>query len=175
MEFIPLAEASGLIVPIGRWVLREATLQAATWQETDPQGIHISVNVSVRQFRHPELLRDVADALHRAGLPAHLLTLEITESLFASDDGDVTHKLERLKDLGVRLALDDFGTGYSSLSYLRRFPVDSIKMAKPFVEVAGPRPGDHASDARPRRSDTNKNFLGQRGSGGWARPSLLSP
>jgi diguanylate cyclase (GGDEF)-like protein/PAS domain S-box-containing protein len=134
MEFIPLAEASGLIVPIGRWVLREATLQASTWQETDPDGLHISVNVSVRQFRHPELLRDVADALHCAGLPAHLLTLEITESLFASDDGDVTHKLERLKDLGVRLALDDFGTGYSSLSYLRRFPFDILKIDKSFIE-----------------------------------------
>ena len=134
-EFIPLAEASGLIVPIGRWVLREATLQAATWQgPADPGGVHVSVNVSVRQFRHPDLLNDVADALHRSELPAHLLTLEITESLFASDIPDVTHKLKRLKDLGVRLALDDFGTGYSSLSYLRHFPFDILKIDKSFVE-----------------------------------------
>jgi diguanylate cyclase (GGDEF)-like protein/PAS domain S-box-containing protein len=134
-EFIPLAEASGLIVPIGRWVLRDATQQAATWQHpSDPAGVHVSVNVSVRQFRHPELLHDVADALDRSGLPAHLLTLEITESLFASDISDVTSKLERLKDLGVRLALDDFGTGYSSLSYLRHFPFDILKIDKSFVE-----------------------------------------
>jgi EAL domain-containing protein (putative c-di-GMP-specific phosphodiesterase class I) len=134
-DFIPLAEACGLIVPIGRWVLREATQQAATWQHPgDPAGVHVSVNVSVRQFRHPDLLHDVVDALHRSGLPAHLLTLEITESLFASDIPDVTHKLERLKDLGVRLALDDFGTGYSSLSYLRRFPFDILKIDKSFIE-----------------------------------------
>ena len=96
--------------------------------------MHVSVNVSVRQFRHPDLLNDVADALHRSELPAHLLTLEITESLFASDIPDVTHKLKRLKDLGVRLALDDFGTGYSSLSYLRHFPFDILKIDKSFVE-----------------------------------------
>jgi diguanylate cyclase (GGDEF)-like protein/PAS domain S-box-containing protein len=135
LDFIPLAESCGLIVPIGRWVLREATQQAATWQQPgEPAGVHVSVNVSVRQFRHPDLLHDVTDALHRSGLPAHLLTLEITESLFASDISDVTSKLERLKDLGVRLALDDFGTGYSSLSYLRRFPFDILKIDKSFVE-----------------------------------------
>ncbi|MCW2635655.1 MAG: Diguanylate kinase [Blastococcus sp.] len=135
LDFISLAEASGLIVPIGRWVLREATQQAATWQNAaDPVGVHVSVNVSVRQFRHPDLLRDVAAALHRSGLLPHLLTLEITESLFASDISDVTHKLERLKELGVRLALDDFGTGYSSLSYLRHFPFDILKIDKSFVE-----------------------------------------
>ncbi|MFD2091881.1 putative bifunctional diguanylate cyclase/phosphodiesterase [Blastococcus deserti] len=134
-DFIPLAEASGLIVPLGRWVLREATRQAATWQQSaEPVGIHVSVNVSVRQFLHPDLLHDVADALHRSALPAHLLTLEITESLFASDTSAVTQKLERLKDVGVRLALDDFGTGYSSLSYLRRFPFDILKIDKSFIE-----------------------------------------
>jgi EAL domain-containing protein (putative c-di-GMP-specific phosphodiesterase class I) len=134
-DFIPVAEACGLIVPIGRWVLQEATRQAATWQEPDqPAGVHVSVNVSVRQFRHPELLRDVADALHRSGLPGRLLTLEITESLFAADTAEVTTKLEQLKALGVRLALDDFGTGYSSLSYLRHFPFDTLKIDKSFIE-----------------------------------------
>jgi EAL domain-containing protein (putative c-di-GMP-specific phosphodiesterase class I) len=122
-------------VPIGRWVLREATQQAAGWQHpADPAGVHVSVNVSVRQFRHPDLLHDVADALRRSGLPAHLLTLEITESLFAADIPEVTNKLNRLRDLGLRLALDDFGTGYSSLSYLRRFPFDSLKVDKSFIE-----------------------------------------
>jgi diguanylate cyclase (GGDEF)-like protein/PAS domain S-box-containing protein len=135
VDFIPLAESSGLIVPIGRWVLRQATAQAAGWQQPgDPAGVHVAVNVSVRQFRHPELVNDVADALRRSGLPAHLLTLEMTESLFAADIPDVTEKLERLKDVGVRLALDDFGTGYSSLSYLRRFPFDILKIDKSFIE-----------------------------------------
>ena len=130
-----MAESRGLIVPIGRWVMREATRQAATWQHSaGPDGIHVSVNVSVRQFGHPDLLRDVTEALHRSGLPAHLLTLEITESLFASDIPDVAQKLERLKEIGVRLALDDFGTGYSSLSYLRRFPFDILKIDKSFIE-----------------------------------------
>ncbi|WP_143425097.1 putative bifunctional diguanylate cyclase/phosphodiesterase [Geodermatophilus pulveris] len=134
-DFIPLAESSGIIVPIGRWVLREATQQAAGWQHSGPpDGVHVSVNVSVRQFRHPDLVRDVADALRRSGLPGHLLTLEITESLFATDIADVTSTLERLKDLGVRLALDDFGTGYSSLSYLRHFPFDTLKIDKSFIE-----------------------------------------
>jgi diguanylate cyclase (GGDEF)-like protein/PAS domain S-box-containing protein len=134
-EFIPLAEASGLIVPIGRWVLREATAQAGTWQlPDDAAGPHVSVNVSVRQFRHPDLVHDVAEALERSGLPARRLTLELTESLFAADIPDVTQKLERLKDLGVRLALDDFGTGYSSLSYLRHFPFDILKIDKSFIE-----------------------------------------
>jgi EAL domain-containing protein (putative c-di-GMP-specific phosphodiesterase class I) len=96
--------------------------------------VHVSVNVSVRQFHHPDLLHDVADALHRSGLPADLLTLEMTESLFASDTQEVTAKLERLRDLGVRLALDDFGTGYSSLSYLRDFPFDILKIDKSFIE-----------------------------------------
>jgi diguanylate cyclase (GGDEF)-like protein/PAS domain S-box-containing protein len=134
-EFIPLAEASGLIVPIGRWVLREATAQAGTWQlPDDAAGLHVSVNVSVRQFRHPDLVHDVAEALERSGLPARRLTLELTESLFAADIPDVTQKLERLKDLGVRLALDDFGTGYSSLSYLRHFPFDILKIDRSFIE-----------------------------------------
>jgi EAL domain-containing protein (putative c-di-GMP-specific phosphodiesterase class I) len=110
-------------------------LQAATWQHpADPTGVHVSVNVFVRQFAHGDLLHDVADALRRSGLPPHLLPLEITESLFASDLPDVTLELERLKDLGVRLALDDFGTGYSSLSYLRRFPFDILKIDRSFVE-----------------------------------------
>jgi EAL domain-containing protein (putative c-di-GMP-specific phosphodiesterase class I) len=105
-----------------------------TWQEPGQPAVHVSVNVSVRQFRHPELLRDVADALHRSGLPARLLTLELTESLFAADTAEVSSKLEQVKALGVRLALDDFGTGYSSLAYLRHFPFDTLKIDKSFVE-----------------------------------------
>jgi diguanylate cyclase (GGDEF)-like protein len=135
LEFIPLAEETGLIVPIGRWVLQEATRQAAEWQNRSPLGrLRMSVNVSVRQFQHPDLVGDVAEALHRSGLKPSLLTLEITESLFAQDIEETTRKIELLKDLGCRLALDDFGTGYSSLSYLRRFPIDTLKIDKSFID-----------------------------------------
>jgi diguanylate cyclase (GGDEF)-like protein len=135
LEFIPLAEETGLIVPIGTWVLQEATRQAAAWQNRSPLGrLRMSVNVSVRQFQHPDLVRDVADALHRSGLDPALLTLEITESLFAEEIEETTRKIELLKALGIRLALDDFGTGYSSLSYLRRFPIDILKIDKSFID-----------------------------------------
>jgi diguanylate cyclase (GGDEF)-like protein len=135
LEFIPLAEETGLIVPIGRWVLQEATRQAAEWQNRSPLGrLRMSVNVSVRQFQHPDLVGDVAEALQRSGLNASLLTLEITESLFAQDIEETTRKIDLLKAQGVRLALDDFGTGYSSLSYLRRFPIDTLKIDKSFID-----------------------------------------
>ena len=135
LDFIPLAEETGLIVPIGRWVLQEATRQAAEWQNRSPLGrLRMSVNVSVRQFQHPDLVGDVAEALRRSGLNPSLLTVEITESLFAQDIEETTRKIQLLKNLGVRLALDDFGTGYSSLSYLRRFPIDTLKIDKSFVD-----------------------------------------
>jgi EAL domain-containing protein (putative c-di-GMP-specific phosphodiesterase class I) len=135
LEFIPLAEETGMIVPIGRWVLQEATRQAAEWQNRSPLGrLRMSVNVSVRQFQHPDLVGDVADALRRSGLNPELLTVEITESLFAQDTEETLRKIQQLKALGVRLALDDFGTGYSSLSYLRRFPIDTLKIDKSFID-----------------------------------------
>jgi diguanylate cyclase (GGDEF)-like protein len=135
LEFIPLAEETGMIVPIGRWVLQEATRQAAEWQNRSPLGrLRMSVNVSVRQFQHPDLVGDVADALRRSGLNPGLLTIEITESLFAQDTEETLRKIQQLKALGVRLALDDFGTGYSSLSYLRRFPIDTLKIDKSFID-----------------------------------------
>jgi diguanylate cyclase (GGDEF)-like protein len=135
LEFIELAEETGLIVPIGRWVLQEATRQAAAWQTSSPLGrLRMSVNVSVRQFQHPDLLGDVSTSLLRSGLDPSLLTLEITESLFVQDAVGTARKLEEIKELGVRLALDDFGTGYSSLSYLRRFPIDTLKIDKSFID-----------------------------------------
>jgi diguanylate cyclase (GGDEF)-like protein len=135
IDFIPLAEETGLIVPIGRWVLHQATRQAAAWQASSPLGrLRISVNVSVRQFQHPDLMRDVTDALKASELDPQLLTLEITESLFVHDTEGTAAKLAELKALGVRLALDDFGTGYSSLSHLRRFPIDTLKIDKSFID-----------------------------------------
>jgi diguanylate cyclase (GGDEF)-like protein len=133
-DFVGIAEESGLIVPIGRWVTQEATRQAAAWQRAGEPPVRMSVNVSARQFQHPRFAWDVADALGQAGLDPHLLTLEITESVLVQDTLQVAGKLRRLKELGVRLALDDFGTGYSSLSYLRRFPIDVLKIDKSFVD-----------------------------------------
>ncbi|WP_167761166.1 EAL domain-containing protein, partial [Geodermatophilus sp. DF01_2] len=143
-HFISLAEDSGLIVPIGRWILREATRQAAAWQLPEGSGPRMSVNVSVRQFQHPDLVEDVADALRYSGLTPSRLTLEITESLFVQDTTGTAGKLRAIKDLGVRLALDDFGTGYSSLSYLRRFPIDVLKIDKSFVDGVATSAEDRA-------------------------------
>jgi diguanylate cyclase (GGDEF)-like protein len=145
VEFIPLAEETGLIVPIGRWVLQQATRQAAAWQAASPLGrLRISANVSVRQFQHPDLVGDVTEALRLSGLDPCLLTLEITESLFVHDTEGTAIKFKELKELGVRLALDDFGTGYSSLSHLRQFPIDTLKIDKSFIDGVTTSPEGHA-------------------------------
>ena len=133
-EFIPLAEENGEIVAIGRWVLQQACVQAQAWRRFAPDdGLSMAVNLSGRQIEDPALVADVAAALSESGLPPHLLTLEITESVLMADVEATTTTLRALKDLGVRLAIDDFGTGYSSLSYLRRFPVDILKIDRSFV------------------------------------------
>ncbi|WP_407542365.1 EAL domain-containing protein (plasmid) [Deinococcus radiomollis] len=132
--FIALAEQSDLILDIGRWVLREACLQAAAW----PGGpSRINVNVSARQFEDPGFVNDVVDALDMSGLPADCLELELTESVLMTSGRAVVEVLERLDVLGVRLALDDFGTGYSSLAYLNRFPLDVLKIDRSFVHGLG--------------------------------------
>jgi diguanylate cyclase (GGDEF)-like protein len=135
-DFIHAAEESGLIVPIGRWVLRHATRQAASWRQHHPDGppLAVSVNVSSRQLHHPELVGEVHMALDDAGLDPASLILEFTESAVMDDSEANIARLHDLKRLGVRLALDDFGTGYSSLGYLRRFPVDTIKIDKSFTD-----------------------------------------
>ncbi|GGJ66955.1 EAL domain-containing protein [Deinococcus aquiradiocola] len=130
-KFIPLAESTGLIVPIGRWVLREACRQLVRWRERAPH-LTLSVNLSARQFWQPELVRTVQDAMRDMGAPPEGLVLEITESVLM-DVPDAQQTLTRLKGLGVRLSLDDFGTGYSSLSYLHRFPLDALKIDRSFV------------------------------------------
>jgi EAL domain-containing protein (putative c-di-GMP-specific phosphodiesterase class I) len=129
-EFIPLAEESGLIVPLGAWVLRQACRQAATW----PGAPYLSVNVAGDQLEQPGFDDDVAAALADAGLPAERLVLEVTErSLVGAAEGE---RLQALRRLGVRLAIDDFGTGYSSLDYLRRFPMDVLKIDRSFTRGA---------------------------------------
>ena len=136
MEFIPLAEESGLIVPLGQWTIREACRQVRFWQKEIPadEPIALNVNLSARQLRHPDIVRDVADALDDSGLLPSRLILEITESVLMIDTAATISRLLQLKSLGVRLAIDDFGTGYSSFAYLRRFPVDIIKIDKSFVD-----------------------------------------
>ena len=129
IEFIPLAEETGLIIPIGEWVLREACREAVTW----PDDIHVAVNVSPVQFRNTGLNAIVLQALAATGLPPHRLELEITESLFIENVDATLASLHALRSLGVRVALDDFGTGYSSLSYLRAFPFDKIKIDRSFI------------------------------------------
>jgi diguanylate cyclase (GGDEF)-like protein len=130
-QFIPLAEESGLVVPLGRWVLQEACRQGRVWQEDGP--LTIAVNVSARQLADDSFVAEVAGILDETGLPATTLVLELTETILMLDVDRVVPRLEALRALGVRLAIDDFGTGYSSLSYLRHFPVDIIKIDRSFV------------------------------------------
>jgi len=134
-DFIPFTEETGLIVPIGRWVLREACRQAAAVQQllSDDPPLYMCVNLSVKQLQHSDVISDVQDALAESGLQPQLLTLEITESMLIDDPDIAVVKLTQLRSLGVRIAMDDFGTGYSSLSYLSRFPVDVIKMDRSFL------------------------------------------
>jgi diguanylate cyclase (GGDEF)-like protein/PAS domain S-box-containing protein len=144
LDFIPIAEATGLIVPLGRWVVTEACRQAVAWVREGFTGeLKMAVNVSVRQFDRGNLAAVVADVLAETGMPAHQLILEMTESVLMTDTEENLAELVRLKALGVKLAIDDFGTGYSSLAYLRRFPVDKLKIDRSFVE----RLGEKADDA----------------------------
>ncbi len=131
-DFIPVAEETGLIVPIGEWVLREACRTAAGW----PHPISVAVNLSAAQFTDRSLVDEVLGAARAAGLPADRLEIEITESLLLRDSATTLSMLHRLRDTGVRISMDDFGTGYSSLSYLRSFPFDKIKIDRSFIAEA---------------------------------------
>ncbi len=147
-DFIPFTEETGLIVPIGRWVLREACRQAAAVQDMALAGDerYMCVNLSMKQLQHSDVFSDVKDALDESGLKPQLLTLEITESMLIDDPEVAVVKLNELRSLGVRIAMDDFGTGYSSLSYLSRFPVDLIKMDRSFLKPeATPETADLSS------------------------------
>jgi EAL domain-containing protein (putative c-di-GMP-specific phosphodiesterase class I) len=140
-NFIPFAEETGLIIPIGRWVLREGCRQAKVIQDQVPNDppLTMNINISVNQLHNSDIVEDVRDALEESGLDPHSLTLEITETVMMQNADLSETRLAELKELGVSIALDDFGTGYSSLGYLARFPVDVIKMDRSFL-VAGASP-----------------------------------
>jgi diguanylate cyclase (GGDEF)-like protein len=137
-HFIPLAEETGLIVRLGGWVLEEACRQVQAWRTAHPElALSVCVNISGRQLQGAGLPEALSEALARSGVDPAALVLEITESVLMQQTESVLMRLRELKALGVRLAIDDFGTGYSSLSYLQRFPIDILKIAKPFVEEVG--------------------------------------
>lgn len=140
VDFIPVAEETGLIVPIGRWVLEQACRQAAAWRAHLAQDLRIAVNLSPRQFQDEGLVEAVGQALQSAGLPAQALELEITESLLIGESDKLLPMFDALVSLGVAFSLDDFGTGYSSLSYLQRFPISNLKIDRSFInDIPGNR------------------------------------
>lgn len=134
VDFIPVAEETGLIVPIGQWVLREACKQVKVWSTSPTGAVPVSVNISPHQFHADSLYEDVLGAASDADIDPRLLELEITESVLLQDLDNTLIALQRLKDAGISLSVDDFGTGYSSLSYLKRFPIDTIKIDRSFVK-----------------------------------------
>lgn len=134
VQFIPIAEATGLIVPIGEWVLRESCRQASRWHQELGLDITVAVNLSARQFRREDLMTSVQLALDDSGLPARLLELEITEGLLMADPAGAAVIMDGLRYIGLKIALDDFGTGYSSLAYLKNFPLDRLKLDRAFVK-----------------------------------------
>jgi diguanylate cyclase (GGDEF)-like protein/PAS domain S-box-containing protein len=134
VTFIPVAEETGMIVPIGTWVIRAACEQVVAWQKGGLPPVPVSVNLSARQFRQPDLVESVRQILVDTGIDPRLLQLELTESMLVENAVQAIAVMKRLKDLGVTLSIDDFGTGYSSLAYLKRFPVDALKIDRSFVK-----------------------------------------
>lgn len=137
-RFIPIAEETGLIVPLGRWVLGEACRQNRAWRQAGLPALPVSVNLSVVQLRRSDVVADVRRALETSGLPGDGLHLEVTESLFLSeDDPAVVTGFQTLREMGISLAIDDFGTGYSNLGYLKRLPIAKLKIDQSFVRGIG--------------------------------------
>jgi len=144
VHFIPVAEETGLIVPIGEWVLEKACEQNAKWQASGRSPIKVSVNVSARQFVDAGFIGSIQRALDRSGLMPGYLELELTESMIMHDLPSAMSKMKQLNDLGVNLSIDDFGTGYSSLSALKRFPIGRLKIDRTFVQGVSSDEDDRA-------------------------------
>jgi diguanylate cyclase (GGDEF)-like protein/PAS domain S-box-containing protein len=153
-DFIPIAEETGLIVPLGRWVLRQACMELAGWQRKlgNPRVCTLSVNLSSKQLNQPDLAHQIAQILVETGVSGDQLQLEITESAILEHPDAAKTILLKLKELGLKLSIDDFGTGYSSLSYLQRFPIDSLKIDRSFVQHLGQERGIESDDARIART-----------------------
>src|SRR5687767_742176 len=143
-RFVPLLEETGMVVPVGAWVLLEACRHAKAWEAAGLPPLNVSVNLSSRQFRSETLFESVSEALRASGLPPHLLELELTESLLVENVDHAMGVMGKLKAIGTAISIDDFGTGYSSLGYLKRFPIDSLKIDKSFVRDIATSPKDAA-------------------------------
>ncbi|MBL8202036.1 MAG: EAL domain-containing protein [Chromatiales bacterium] len=147
-DFIPVAEESGHIIPLGYWVLNEVCLTIKSWQDKGLTPVPVSVNVSARQFQQPDFHKRVAEVLRRHGIDPGLIEIELTEGLVMEDTESAQRELAQLKKIGLRISIDDFGTGYSCLSYLQRFPIDVLKIDRSFVqEIGGSRDGESIIDA----------------------------
>ncbi len=144
IKFISLAEETGLIVPIGEWVLKATCMQIKEWQEKGYEVPRMAINLSVRQFRHKTLVADIKRILDETGVAAHYLTLEVTESMLVKNVDEAVGILSQLNAIGLDIAMDDFGTGYSSLSYLKRFPINTLKIDRSFVRDIATDPNDAA-------------------------------
>ena len=144
LQFIPLAEETGLIVPIGKWVLKTACAQNVAWQRAGLSPVCMAVNLSPRQFSDENLLSDIASVLRETGMAPELLELEITESMVMGNIERAAKQLTAIKQMDVRLAIDDFGTGYSSLAQIKRFPIDTIKVDRSFIRDIQQNPEDRA-------------------------------
>jgi EAL domain-containing protein (putative c-di-GMP-specific phosphodiesterase class I) len=144
LQFIPLAEETGLIVPIGKWVMNTACAQNVAWQREGLPPLRMAVNLSARQFTDDDLLNDIAAALKDSRMKPELLELELTESMVMQNAERAGKVLAAIKQLGVRLAIDDFGVGYSSLTHLKRFPIDTLKVDRSFIRDIPQDPEDKA-------------------------------
>ena len=145
-DFIPLAEETGVIIELGLQVLEQACRDVLRWRSSyrEHSNLAVNVNISVRQLQQPDFIDEIVRILHLTGMDPHDLVLEITESAVMDDPQAMVGRLKQLKELGLKLAIDDFGTGYSSLSWLRHFPIDILKIAKPFVDGIGEGDGAFA-------------------------------
>ncbi|HEX5873409.1 MAG TPA: EAL domain-containing protein, partial [Pyrinomonadaceae bacterium] len=144
IEFISLAEESGMIIALGDWIMRTACAQSKVWQDAGLAPMVVSVNFSARQFQQPTFITDVSHILKDTNLDPRWLELELTESSIMKDPEEAIEKLHELKLMGIRVAIDDFGTGYSSLNYLKRFPIDTLKIDRTFVSDVCKDPHDTA-------------------------------